>query len=315
MRVAVAGLNWGRVHLSAYRELGCELTAVACRDPQKCRIIADQYGIRGMYSSVSDMPENVADIISVAVPAKSHFDVLMQAERFGGFIVCEKPVLGFEGTGEQYERLSDNIFFNYAYPFLEDIDVFYQKLGEIRHLRSIAVECLYNLSLTQPFTSEEFFYETVSHPVSLIVHKFPDIISAQRSAADTITAKTLSGIEIRIVCRYEGSFSGIRHRVKASGDDELELSGEYVTGSNWHYKPLLFNGTQVTGEHYPAADPWYTANKNSLGNLVRYFRGGQSLEETLGNGAFDLKKAMIVENILNSLKNTCPQDPGMMNAF
>ena len=312
MKIAVIGLNWGRVHLSAYRELGHEVTAVVSRDLEKCRRIADEYGIPGRYQSVKELPGSGFDIISVAVPAAQHYEVLKELQKRSCAIVCEKPVLGFQGASEMYQGLSEEIFFNYAYPFLQDMDIFYRKLEEMGHIRSIDIECLYHLDLNTRFTPEEYFYETVSHPVSLVVHKLQDVVSAVRTGSSEILAKTTSGTELRIVCREDLSLSGIRHRVTFTGEknaavDEvtpnvLRLTGEYVTGCPWHYCPLEYNGQAISEEHFPAADPWYTANKVSLGNLLRYFAGGQSREETLRNGAFDLRKAMIAEDILNCLK-------------
>ena len=314
MKIAVIGLNWGRVHLSAYRELGHEITAVVSRDMEKCRRIADEYGIPGRYQSVTELPGSGFDIVSVAVPAAQHYEVLKELQKRSCGIVCEKPVLGFRGTPEKYRELSGDIFFNYAYPFLQDIDIFYRKLEEMGSIRSISIECLYHLDLNTRFTPEEYFYETVSHPVSLVVHKLQDVVSAVRTAPAEILARTASGTELRIVCREDPSLSGIRHQITVTGGEAgnnvggetsqnvLRLTGEYVTGAPWHYRPLEYNGYPISEEHFPAADPWYTANKASLGNLLRYFAGEQSREETLRNGAFDLRKAMIAENILNCLK-------------
>ena len=314
MKIAVIGLNWGRVHLGAYRELGHEVTAVVSRDMEKCRRIADEYGIPGRYQSVTELPGSGFDIVSVAVPAAQHYEVLKELQKRSCGIVCEKPVLGFRGTPEKYRELSGDIFFNYAYPLLQDIDIFYRKLEEMGPIRHIDIECLYHLDLNTRFTTEEYFYETVSHPVSLVVHKLQDVVSAARTGSSEILAQTASGTELRIVCREDLSLSGIRHRVtvtgsearNAAGDDAapniLRLTGEFVTGSPWHYQPLEYSGKPISEEHFPEADPWYTANKASLSNLLRFFAGEQSREETLRNGAFDLRKAMIAENILNCLK-------------
>ena len=88
------------------------------------------------------------------------------------------------------------------------------------------------------------------------------------------------------------------------GADELVLSGGFTIGSNWHYLPIMFNGSPVSGEHWPEEDPWYTANRNSLGYILRFFAREQSMDDTLKAGAFSLQKAMIVEKILNCLKNS-----------
>ncbi|MBO6009081.1 MAG: hypothetical protein J6P70_01970, partial [Ruminobacter sp.] len=152
--------------------------------------------------------------------------------------------------------------------------------------------------------TEEMFFETVSHPVALVVHAVPDIVSAVRTSETSVLAESSGGTEIRIVCRKEDSIKGIRHRVTVKGSDELVLSGGFTLGSNWHYLPVMFNGKPVSGEYWPEEDPWYTANRNSIDCILRYFSHEQSMDDTLKAGAFCLKKAMIVENILNCLKNS-----------
>ena len=302
MKIAVVGLHWGHVHINAYRQLGHEVSAVADTDFEYCRKVAEQYGIPQAYASVSELAGAGVDLVSLAVPARCHYEVLEQAMKLGCAIICEKPVLGYRASDDLYARLSDKIYFNYAYPFLKDIDVFYGHIDAFESIKSINIECLHNLQLNAELTDEELFYETVSHLIALMVHKFPDIGSARRVDRHTIRARTGSGTEVTVVCRKENSINGLRHTVKVEGSDELILSGEYVVGSNWHYAPIIFNGNPVSEEYRPEEDPWYTANKLSLGNAVRHFMNESGTEGTLRAGGFNLQKAMIVERILNCLK-------------
>ena len=302
MKVAVIGLNWGHVHINAYRQSGHEVVAVVDTDMEHCAAVGRQYAIPHCFGTVEELAGVSPELVSVAVPADHHLEVLEKLSNMECAVICEKPVLGFKATTDMYTGLSPDVFFNYAYPFLQDMDIFYQKLAAIRDLRKIDITCLYNLQLSREFSPEELFYETVSHPVALLVHAFPDIAGAVRTGESTIKATTGTGIEINIKCRKEIGIDGIRHLVKAAGTDRLSLYGEYITGSNWHYSPVEFNGAKVSGDYYPAEDPWFTANKKSLVNILSYLMKKQSLEDTLKKGAFSLKKAMIVENILNCLK-------------
>ncbi len=304
MRVAVIGLHWGHVHINAYRALGHDVVAVVDADYDYCNKVGDMYGIPLRYSSADELQNLKVDVVSVVVPAKHHNEVLRKVMKLGCAVICEKPVLGFTAAPDMYDGLRDDIFFNYAYPFLRDIGVFYEKLKGMGKLRRIEIECLYNLPLNEGMSTEEMFFETVSHPVALMVHAVPDIVSAVRTSETSVLAESSGGTEICIVCRKEDSIKGIRHRVTVKGSDELVLSGGFTLGSNWHYLPVMFNGKPVSGEYWPEEDPWYTANRNSIDCILRYFSHEQSMDDTLKAGAFCLKKAMIVENILNCLKNS-----------
>ncbi len=308
MKTAVVGINWGHVHINAFRQLGHEVAAVVAPDPDKCSAVARQYGIAHAFTSIEELAQVGPDLVSLAVPAHVHGDAIRKALQLGCAVVCEKPVLGYSGRPETYRELPEGIFFNYAYPFLQDIGIFYDRLSRFDRIGRIVIDCAYNLELNRPFTPEEMFYETVSHLISLIVHRIPADSGAVRSDEQTICVTSSGGTFIEIRCRRDESLSGISHNVTVEGscggrnDVRLILSGSFTTGSNWHYLPVSFNGEAVSGEYFPQEDPWYTANRKSLGNIAEYVQGRQSLEQTLENGAFNLQKAMMVERILDCLK-------------
>ena len=111
-----------------------------------------------------------------------------------------------------------------------------------------------------------------------------------------------NGLKVDVICRKDTSFEGIRHHITIEGDKKLELIGEYLTGSTWHYKPAIFDGNYIGVEHWPSEDPWYSANKRSLNNLAEMICAKQTPDNALLKGAFDLQKAMIIEKILHAVR-------------
>lgn len=306
MRALVVGLNWGHVHINALRQLGHTVMGIVDVNYEKCRSVAAQYAIENFYSSLDEVNRNDFDVITIAVPAKYHFEVINKALNFNVPVICEKPVLGISGTDEQYRLLENKpLYFNYAYPFLEDIELFYKKIDLIQNIKHIEILCTHNLKLTTDFTDAQMFYETVSHPVALISHKLisQDIIAdVIKSSNDTVTALLKNGLKVDVICRKDTSFEGIRHHITIEGDKKLELIGEYLTGSTWHYKPAIFDGNYIGIEHWPSEDPWYSANKRSLNNLAEMICAKQTPDNALLKGAFDLQKAMIIEKILHAVR-------------
>lgn len=305
MRALVVGLNWGHVHINALRELGHDIAGVVDVNADKARDAALQYNLQHYYSSLQDIDTFDFDLVTLAVPACSHYTVLQESLRFNVPVICEKPVLGMTGTVEQYRNLNDRLFFNYAYPFLNDADIFYSKLNEIEECKEISITCLYNIRLSKSFTQEEMFFETVSHPLALLIHKLSDRFEPEiirRADIDCIEVFAANCPIIRIINRFDPNINGISHHIKVSGRDTLELKGEYISGKLWHYKPVIFNNDYISIEHFPQTCPWYSANKRSLSNLTDYFEGRINLDTALERGAFNLKKALIVEKILSCLK-------------
>ena len=200
MRALVVGLNWGHVHINAFRQLGHTVMGIVDVNYEKCRNVAAQYAIENFYSSLDEVNRNDFDVITIAVPAKYHFEVINKALNFNVPVICEKPVLGISGTDEQYRLLENKpLYFNYAYPFLEDIELFYKKIDLIQNIKHIEILCTHNLKLTTDFTDAQMFYETVSHPVALISHKLisQDIIAdVIKSSNDTVTALLKNGLKI-----------------------------------------------------------------------------------------------------------------------
>lgn len=307
MKVIVVGTNWGQVHLSAYKALGHEIVAIVDKDIERAKRLSKEYNVTHYFSEIQNIIGVDFDLVSLVVPAKYHFIELQKLRRFNCHIILEKPILGFSATDELYEQLDKKIMINYAYPFLRNVDVFYSKIEELTKINSVEIECLYNnLRPDCNYSFEEYFYETVSHPLSLIINKLGQMYDICRQSHDTIVAKLANGADVRIVCRCDDNTNGIKHRVAINSetDGTLLLKGEYVVGHNWHYDPIRLNEIPISNEEYLEACPWYIANLNSISNLLAYFENKQTKEQCIANGGFDLEKAYALENVLNILKKT-----------
>ena len=96
-------------HAEMYRHLGSldvELVAVVSRTRDKAQALADRYDIGHVlsaYAAMLDRPD--IDIVDLCVPNHLHSQFAVQAAQAGKHIVCEKPLTGYFGQGE--ERVGD----------------------------------------------------------------------------------------------------------------------------------------------------------------------------------------------------------------
>lgn len=96
MKLAIAGSGKIVTHLlsvlSTIPEI--ELAAIASRASSldKNKSLAQQYGIREVYSTVDEMFEKVsADAIYIATPNSLHYEMCKKALECGFHVICEKP--------------------------------------------------------------------------------------------------------------------------------------------------------------------------------------------------------------------------------
>ncbi len=121
MKVALVGTgSWGRQHarvFSAHPDV--EFCAVVGRDPERTRIRAAEYGVRGYTNIDAMLAAEQPDLVSLCLPNQGHFEPTMQVLGAGFPVLAEKP-LAFEI--DQAERLlaaaGDRFFaicFNHRY--------------------------------------------------------------------------------------------------------------------------------------------------------------------------------------------------------
>jgi predicted dehydrogenase len=97
LRVAVIGAGvMGSNHMRVYRQLdGVELVAIA--DTNESALIA---GVRGYGDYRRLLDEETLDAVSIAVPARAHFDAALACIERGTAVLVEKPIAASAEEGE-----------------------------------------------------------------------------------------------------------------------------------------------------------------------------------------------------------------------
>ncbi len=107
LRVAVIGTGFGaRVHIPGFlAHAETNVVALCGASEDKTRDIAQQYGVRAVYTDYEQMLVDVKpDVVSISTPPKLHYDMVMAALQAGAHVMCEKP---FAMTSEQATEMCD----------------------------------------------------------------------------------------------------------------------------------------------------------------------------------------------------------------
>lgn len=87
---------------------GAELTAVASRDYKKAELFAFKYNAKTAYGSYQEiLKDGEVDILYIATPHNSHFQLAMAAMNAGKHVLCEKPLAVNGSEVKQMIRCSE----------------------------------------------------------------------------------------------------------------------------------------------------------------------------------------------------------------
>ncbi len=102
LRAGVIGVgHLGRFHAQKYASIdGVKLVGVYDLSPERAKLVADELGTVA-YGSIDELLKNV-DLVSIATPATTHFEVANQSLKAGVHCLVEKP---FTRTVEEAEAL------------------------------------------------------------------------------------------------------------------------------------------------------------------------------------------------------------------
>ena len=106
MRVGVVGITgFGQHHAAAFREIGCEVAAVAAAGDE-VEAAAEPYGARAYRDYQALLEHPGLDAVSLSLPPRLHPDAVRAAVAAGLPVLCEKPVAP-DGPGAR--RLLDEL--------------------------------------------------------------------------------------------------------------------------------------------------------------------------------------------------------------
>jgi predicted dehydrogenase len=95
LKFAVFGAGfWSNFQIAGWKELeGLQLMAICDPDQEKCRTMAEKFGIPGIYSDAETMLDKESlDFVDIIASVESHLPLAKMAAENGLHVVCQKPM-------------------------------------------------------------------------------------------------------------------------------------------------------------------------------------------------------------------------------
>src|SRR2546427_20133 len=103
IRIGIAGAGFaGRFHLENFAGAGAQVVGVTSARPESRDAFAAKYGIRSFASVAEMLPE--IDVLDICTPPSSHSEYILQAAAAGKHVIVEKPLTGFYGSPQRYDK-------------------------------------------------------------------------------------------------------------------------------------------------------------------------------------------------------------------
>lgn len=292
---AIVGTNWGLIHLATLRDAGLDVVALAGTSFDRTRAIAEREGVSGASTDLARLAD--VDLVVVATPASTHADVLRRLAV--PHIVCEKPIIGIDGSPQDLPETGHRVFVNYAFAFLDSARLAADLINDSGGMAAARLEC--SVNLPQDFDVPQWFLEVASHPLSWLLHMSgpPHVRSRHQSATGLSLELTCSDVEIDVDFTVGGP-AGIHQDIEvcARSGATIGLSGRYVPGQPWEYDPVTVDGQQRNAGESGEPDCWMQANRRSVTTMIDVFRGDLDRSAALASGLFDIRKALWLERTL-----------------
>lgn len=285
MRAAVVGTGWGEVHVSALRDAGADVVALAGRDGARTGDASTRLGVPRAVTDLAELHALDLDLVSVATPAPTHRDVVAACPDVP--VLCEKPAVGLSAALPVPAGRRSPVWVNYAFAWLSCAEQATRAVDDIGPVQRAQVRCLVDLPL--PVGLPEWFVEVVTHPWSWLVtllgepspdpgrrnagprDEAPDAVS---DAGDSLTIRVrCAAVPVDLTVVSAPGRRGIRHEVSVSGaDGQVAVSGQFRIGQDWSFGPATRTSPSGTHELGPVEtgppDPWYRANARSVAAAV-----------------------------------------------
>lgn len=294
LRAAVIGINWGQVHIHAFKELGVEVIALCATQTERLAEVAREHQIPFTTTEPAALLDLPLDVITIATPATTHAGLLSLFQQHA--VICEKPLLGLQGAKPNTDDPRAPLWINYAFAFLDSarqIRALLPTLGKVHHLE---LHCDYELPLN--FTPAQWWLEVASHPLSFLLHLFGEPATTSYWDADTLNVQ-IGQIPARLHCALRPGINGIRQQLRLHTDAGLlELTGYFQMGTPWRYQPLMLAGKPLNEGEWSPDDCWIRANVRSFDAIMAQLQGRRTLREGLGEGLFTAAKAWPIDRLL-----------------
>src|SRR5580704_277678 len=103
IRIGIAGVGFaGKFHLENFPESGVEVLGVTSSSAPSRDRFAEKHGLRSFATVAEMLPE--IDVLDICTPPSSHGQYILEAAAAGKHVIVEKPLTGFYGSPEQYNK-------------------------------------------------------------------------------------------------------------------------------------------------------------------------------------------------------------------
>jgi len=290
----IIGINWGRTHIRYYRENGLNVTALCARGKDALEQVCREENIPHAILNINDL--NQLDIVSIATPAHLHADIIKTV--YKPHLICEKPLVGLEGDTKKWQQHDQRILVNYAFAQLNTAKEIAQWLSTQSKPCRVTLDTHVNLPM--PLNLKQWFLESASHPVSWLLHCFGEFSSSRISESENTLTIILKCSDHQLTFNLTlGGEVGIEYNLEIHSDSTLTSKGYYRIGKKWLFEPLEIDGKTINEGEYTESDCWQDANQRSMALMIAMFNRSITWEHGLSLGAFDTRKAILIEKIFD----------------
>lgn len=190
MNVGVIGLQWGANYIKAFNELKdlYNVTQVCSRSSESYNALKERpWGIHRWvadYKMVCSSPG--VDVVVVATPPVTHYEICLWALSHGKSVICEKPFVFTVAEIEELENVakinSANIFVSYIHLWQPQYQELKKNLGRKNYLFSISS----GEKFRQDYSS---FWDYGSHDAAFFMDLFGDLQILQKSQGSSVDSK------------------------------------------------------------------------------------------------------------------------------
>lgn len=288
----IIGTNWGRTYIPHYRASGLNVTTLCGKQKESLEQACREANIAHATTNLSDL--NQLDVVTIAAPVHLHTDIIETVSK--PHLICEKPLVGLGGDTKRWQQPNQRILVNYAFAQLETAKTIEKWLTTQSSPCHATLDTYVNLP--ESFSLKQWFLETASHPVSWLLHCFGEFSSTSVSEFNEKLIVTLRCGEHQITVNFAlGGEEGIEHNLTISANSTLTSKSYYRVGQKWQFVPIKVDGKAINEGEYTESDCWQDANQRSVALMIAMFNGSIDWTHGLSLGAFDTRKAILIEKI------------------
>jgi len=103
LKIGIAGAGFAaKFHLENFPDAHVEVAGVTSARPESRESFGAQHGLRA-FRSVEEMLPAI-DVLDICTPPSSHHEFILAAARAGKHVIVEKPLTGFYGSPEKFDK-------------------------------------------------------------------------------------------------------------------------------------------------------------------------------------------------------------------